>query len=128
MGESGGVPGSGRILVVEDDAVIARHIVRALSRLGYCVQGARSCAEARAAARGVFRCGVFDIELGDGDGVALAEALLGEQLVRKVVFYTGSLDPHSRRRALAMGSVVDKPLPFGELLKELVPLMTEDGS
>src|SRR5690349_2523471 len=91
--------GSDRILVVEDDLVIARLIERGFVRLGFVVQVASSCAEARDAP-GQFRCGVFDIELGDGDGVELAVELLARGSVRTAVFYTGSLDADARRRAL----------------------------
>jgi DNA-binding response OmpR family regulator len=114
MQQLGGGLGDERILVVEDDLVIARLIERGFVRLGFVVHVATSCVEARAAT-GPFRCGVFDIELGDGDGVELAVELLSRGSVRTAVFYTGSLDADARRRAIGVGRVIDKLSPFADL-------------
>lgn len=115
--------GSESILVVEDDLVIARLIERGFVRLGFSVQVATSCVEARAVT-GQFRCGVFDIELGDGDGVELAVEMLARGSVRTVVFYTGSLDSDARRRALEVGRVIDKLSPFGDLGSHVFELVS----
>jgi DNA-binding response OmpR family regulator len=126
MHETGGGSAAGGILVVEDDQVIARLIERVFVKLGYSVQVATSCAEARVVAD-VFRCGIFDIELGDGSGVDLARAMLARGDVRAVVFYTGSLDSEARRQAAELGRVIDKLSPFAELREEVVELMSGNG-
>ena len=113
MHDTGGGTGA-HILVVEDDLVIARLIERGFVRLGFSVQVATSCAEARALT-GPFRCGIFDIELGDGDGAELAFSMVARGVVRTVVFYTGTLDSDARRRAVGIGRVVDKLSPFSDL-------------
>jgi len=123
MYDIGGGTGAQHILVVEDDEVIARLIERGFVRLGFNVRVVTSCEEARAVA-GQFRCGVFDIELGDGDGVELALALLARGSIRTVVFYTGSLDSDARRRAVAVGRVVDKLSPFNDLGCHVIELMS----
>jgi CheY-like chemotaxis protein len=112
-----------RILVVEDDVTIARLIERAFVRLGYTVRVANSCAEARRAAGAAFQCGVFDIELRDGDGVGVALTLLEDERVRTVVFYTGSLDPEARGRAARVGRVIDKLSPFSDLENHVAELV-----
>lgn len=104
----GGPAGDAHILLVEDDAAIARLIARRFGRLGYVVSVARSSAEARAATSRVFACGIFDIDLGDGDGVDLATDLFASGVVRTVVFFTGSTDPDVRRRADRIGRIIDK--------------------
>jgi len=123
MVDIGGGMGAQHILVVEDDQVIARLIGRGFVRLGYEVRVVTSCAEARAVA-GEFRCGVFDIELSDGDGVELALALLAKGSIRAVVFYTGSLDSDARRRAVEVGRVVDKLSPFNDLGCQVIELVS----
>ena len=111
------------ILVVEDDLVIARLIERAFVKLGFTVRVVTSCAEAEAV-KGRFRCGIFDIQLGDGDGPELALAMLARGTVRTVVFYTGSLDADARRRAVEIGRVVDKLSPFSDLGGHVIALMS----
>jgi DNA-binding response OmpR family regulator len=118
----GGGSSGQHILVVEDDEIIARLIERGFLRLGYDVQVVTSCAEARALT-GSFRCGVFDIELGDGDGIELATRMLAKGYVRAVVFYTGSLDSDARRRAGEVGRVVDKLSPFSDLGGQVMELI-----
>jgi len=124
MMDAGGRGVDNRVLVVEDDAILARCLERALVRLGYSVRLAGSCAEARRTTDGVVQCGIFDIELGDGDGVACALAMLEERKVTTVVFYTASLDADTRRRAARVGRVIDKLAPFAELTNHLAELMT----
>jgi DNA-binding response OmpR family regulator len=123
MQDIGGGSGDQRILVVEDDQVIARLIERGFVRLGYDVHVATTCADARALS-GQFRCGVFDIELGDGDGVELALRMLAKGSVRAVVFYTGSLDSDARQRAAEVGRVVDKLSPFSDLGGHVMELIS----
>lgn len=119
--------GKNRILLVEDDLVIARLVERAFVRLGYGVHVARSCAEAHVVASSAFQCGVFDIQLKDGDGVEVATALLAGRTVRTVVFYTGSLDGEARARAGRVGRVIDKLSPFDDLKNHVAELMSARG-
>lgn len=119
--------GKNRILLVEDDDVISRLVERAFVRLGYGVHVAKSCAEAHRVSHTAFQCGVFDIELKDGDGIAVASALLAGRTVRTVVFYTGSLDGAARARAGRVGRVIDKLSPFDELKNHVAELMSSRG-
>src|SRR3954454_12031117 len=63
-----------RLLLVEDEATLARALGRLLNRVGYEVSIAASCSEAQSST-GTFSIGVFDIDLPDGDGIDLAEHL-----------------------------------------------------
>jgi CheY-like chemotaxis protein len=96
-----------RLLVVEDDATVARALARTLSRRGFAVAITRSCAAARALAQR-FDLAVLDLDLPDGDGVTLAGELLASGRVPNVFFFTGSSDQGLLARARRLGSVVMK--------------------
>lgn len=96
-----------RILVVEDDAALARPLVRLLTRSGHEVEHADSCANARAT-NGTFDLGVFDVELPDGLGIDLGSDLLSSGTIRGVVFFTGTVDDALLKRASRVGLCVRK--------------------
>jgi DNA-binding response OmpR family regulator len=97
------------VLVVEDNPVLARPLVRLLSRSGHAVEHVDSCATALArAAVGQFDAGVFDIELGDGSGIELCSDLLTRGVVRSAVFYSGAFDPALVARARQIAPLVRK--------------------
>lgn len=103
-----------RLLLVEDEATLARAVARLLRRRGHEVFLASSCDEARCAS-GSFSIGVFDIDLADGDGVSLAEELVRKSVVRRVVFFSGTNDAKVRVHASNLGPFVDKSKGFPEL-------------
>jgi ActR/RegA family two-component response regulator len=109
-----------RLLIVDDDPVVARAVGRRLLREGYAVSLAGSCQAARAAGAH-FRAAVLDLDLADGSGADLADELLRQGNVRAVVFYTGSLDTRQRARAQHFGPVVDKTHGLDEILSCLEP-------
>lgn len=100
-----------RLLLVEDEATLARAVARLLRRREHEVLVARSCDEARSAS-GSFSMGIFDIDLPDGDGLSLAQELLGRSIVRRVVFFSGTVDPLVRVRAANIGPFIDKAQGF----------------
>src|SRR6188472_4174648 len=112
-----------RALIVEDDPVVARSIARRLLREGYTVSLAQTCRAARAAGGG-FQVAVLDLDLPDGSGADLADELLRLGAVRKIVFYTGSVDLAERERARLFGSVVDKGRNLEEVIEALEPFQT----
>lgn len=103
-----------RLLLVEDEATLARAVTRLLRRGGHDVFLAGSCDEARRAS-GSFSMGVFDIDLPDGDGLSLAEELLKKGIVRRAVFFSGTHDRGVRRRASELGPFVEKLKGFPAL-------------
>jgi CheY-like chemotaxis protein len=109
-----------RTLIVEDDPVVARSIARRLLRDGYTVTLASSCRAARAAGKG-FLSAVLDLDLPDGSGAELADAVLRDGAVQSVVFYTGSMDADLRTRAASYGPVIDKSDDLDEIVRALEP-------
>jgi DNA-binding response OmpR family regulator len=103
-----------RLLLVEDEATLARAVARLLRRRGHEVFLADSCDEARRAS-GSFSIGVFDIDLADGDGVSLAEELVRKSVVRRVVFFSGTSDAQVRVHASNFGPFVEKSKGVSEL-------------
>ena len=105
------------VLVVEDDANLRRALVRTLAGIGLEVTACATCAEAHRA-----RCadlGVLDIDLPDGDGARLAEELLRQGKLRRVVFFTAAAKGDVRARAARIGVVIDKSDGVGALLAAL---------
>jgi DNA-binding NarL/FixJ family response regulator len=114
------------ILLVEDDQLTARSVQRLLKRVRAQVVHVSSCAAARALSRRFVR-GVFDIELGDGDGVSLAAELLSNDSVEGVVFYTACTSPDLLSEAARLGEVVLKGAP-GPVLLEAISRSTRPRS
>ena len=96
-----------RLLVVEDDRALSRAMGRGLRERGFSVETVSNCDDALHRP-GPFACAVCDISLPDGDGIKLAEELLGSGKVAKVVFFTGERDPAVRRAAEELGQFVLK--------------------
>ena len=96
-----------RVLVVEDDPLVARALARALMSHGLIVDIALSCEAARVL-EGRYDLGVFDIELPDGFGTNLARELALRATVCGIVFYTGACYQPLLRRAWQLGEVVAK--------------------
>ncbi len=107
-----------RVLVVENELVMARTIHRVLSRAGYQVVVARSCACARTLV-GSFDLGVLDLELDDGSGLTLALRLLDSRRVGRVVFFTAAAYQRILLRASRLGPVVSKREGVSALLAEM---------
>src|SRR5262245_61961331 len=87
-----------RLLLIEDEPTLARALVRLLRRAGFDVELVATCAEANGV-HGTFSVGVFDIDLPDGDGIELAEQLRRTAIVRRVVFFSGTMLAEQRVRA-----------------------------
>lgn len=96
-----------RILVLEDNLVLASALARLLGRMGYEVTVVASCVHARAV-QGRFALGVFDLDLPDGSGVDVAADLIRAGTMSGVVFYTGTLDGALVRQAEQWGPCVTK--------------------
>jgi DNA-binding response OmpR family regulator len=98
------------VLVVDDCEVVAASVSRVLERAGFTVWVAHSCDQARGlAASGGFLVSVVDVQLGDGDGLQLAQWLREEGCVGEVVFHSGSPLTHQEREGLGkLGTMVAK--------------------
>lgn len=94
------------VLVAEDDPIIAMGLARRLERLGHEVLGpAATAEEALALARGPLAADLylFDVDLGDGDGIDLARELSEHGPRRPVVVLTGLEAPDVLDRSIAAG-------------------------
>lgn len=101
-----------KVLVVEDDGIIGRHIQKSLERLGYECVGVFLSGEEAVKNVGLLNPDLvlMDISLaGEMDGVQAAE-LIYRQMNLPVVFLTAYADPQTLQRA----KITD---PFGYLLK-----------
>lgn len=103
-----------QLLLAEDDPVLARAVKRLLCAAGHQVTSVSSAAEAPA--DGSFNVAVLDIDLGNGSGLDLAEALLQSGRARAIVFYSATRDPAQIERAQSLGVLVPKSAQLGALL------------
>ncbi|HEX4479116.1 MAG TPA: response regulator [Polyangiaceae bacterium] len=114
-----------RLLLVEDELILARAVARLLRREGYDVTLAGSCAEARQAT-GSFSLGLFDVDLPDGNGVDLAGELASRSVVRRVAFFSGTHHGDRRQDAKLLGPFVEKSHGFPALLRALEQLLSAE--
>lgn len=100
-----------RVLIVEDAAVLRKHLARLFAREGYMVTTAANCAEALAQLnRTHFDVLLLDLALPDGDGLDLLAGLRDRQPLQTLVM-TASCTPEKERRAGQLKvSVLRKPL------------------
>lgn len=119
-----------RILLIEDEDLLARNIARALQRVGPEVVRAGTASAARKAlAMGGHDLVIADISLGDGDGLdLLAEAapMLGQT---PVVVMTGqdSVVNRSRAEGLSVAAFLSKPFALARLVELVTGLLRPDG-
>jgi signal transduction histidine kinase len=112
-------PRPARVLVVDDNVDLAENLGEVLSRAGYSVQRAGTCAEAlRAAGEHGFDVALVDLRLPDGDGNALAPRLKELAPEGQVVLLTGFATLESAVRAVRAGACayLVKPCAMEDLL------------
>ncbi|MCC6523656.1 MAG: response regulator [Polyangiaceae bacterium] len=113
------------LLLVEDDAVVARSVVRALRSVPYEVSCAATLAEARRRldAR-VYRALVLDLGLPDGHGLELARELRLGGRPMPIVVYSGQID-RAAARAIAELRAIALPKPAtGDALRRALTRAT----
>ena len=109
-----------RILIVEDDAVLRKHLGRLFAREGYEVTTAASRADARIKLdRTSFEVLLLDVMLPDGDGLELLADVSVRQRPPQIVVMTAFATPEGelRARSLNVCRVLPKPLDLMELLR-----------
>lgn len=107
-----------RVVLVEDDPELARTLERVLARYGHVTAVASSVAAAERLGQR-FDCGILDIDLPDGSGVALAGRMLDAGQLGAVVFYSASTDPDVIAEARELGPFVPKSAGTRELERAL---------
>jgi CheY-like chemotaxis protein len=97
------------VLLVDDSPVARRVLARRLLSEGFDVQEASSAADAIRADIGVLSCAILDLDLADGKGTDLAEALLDRRASLPLAFFTASASPSLLEAARTHGPVFEKP-------------------
>jgi CheY-like chemotaxis protein len=116
-------PPAPRCLVVEDEALIARALVRDLERLGLRVSVASSLAAAQALG-GEFDCSVIDLDLPDGCGFDV-EALFPSGTFRSdPVFFSATAQPEHQAKAAQLGIFVSKSEGAGAAVRAACAQLT----
>ena len=110
-----------RVLVVEDDWILADDIARLLSREGAAVVGPAGSVEAAtrlAAAEDGLHAAVLDVKLRDGDVYDLARRLDARGV--RLLFVSG-WEPEAAPSDLHHCARLEKPAPPAQLVRELHP-------
>lgn len=111
---------TGRLLIVEDSALVIGALRLLFEESGFTVDAASDVASAIAAARSATPdVMLLDLTLPDGDGLGVLESLRSSgALPRATVALTGHDDDDTRERCMGAGcaAVLVKPVPVRELL------------
>ena len=107
------------ILVVEDDATLARSLIRNLVARGYAARGATTVAAAAAALGECLPALVLlDIDLPDGSGWEVLRELRAARRAHVAVIVMSALRPNMRLvDELGCAGVLEKPFPIASLLR-----------
>jgi CheY-like chemotaxis protein len=97
------------VLVVDDSHVARRVLARRLTSEGFQVKEAPSVKDARKVDVTALACAIIDLELADGDGTDLADALLARRTTLPLAFFTTGTSPALVQSARACGPVFVKP-------------------
>jgi len=111
-----------RVLIVEDDPILADGLAVGLRLHGVCAEVVDSCADGRhALAAGAFDAIVLDVMLPDGSGLDLLESLRAAGERRPVLLLTALDDTRDRIAGLDRGAddYLGKPFDLDELAARL---------
>ncbi len=97
------------IYIADDSDVVRSALERRLSADGFRVQSGGSAADSRSVTVRVFACALLDLDLGDGNGVEVAELLRVHQPDLPVAFFSGGAPAAVMASARALGPVFRKP-------------------
>jgi len=109
-----------QVLVVDDDALVARLVVRQLAALGFDATVATNLAEARVAlVGGGFAAVLCDNALGDGDGLTLVAEMKAGRGGPPVVMMSGSAEVLAMAQARHGIATLMKPMTLQALSDSL---------
>jgi two-component system OmpR family response regulator len=125
------VSGEGfRVLLVEDEPLIAEQVCEALKHHGYAVSLAESLEDGqRAALLGDVEIVILDRMLNGLDGLAMIEAMRNSGIATPVMILSGLTSIDERIRGLRAGGddYLVKPFAMGELLARIEVLLRRGG-
>ncbi len=110
----------GRILIVEDDAVLRKHLGRLFLREGYEVHTAEDCATARRHLMETqFDALLLDVALPDGSGLDVLAEIAERQRPQRTVVMTAFTAPENEAlaRQLKVGCLLRKPVDLMRLIE-----------
>jgi DNA-binding response OmpR family regulator len=119
-----------RILVAEDDQVMADFVAQGLREAGYAVDVATTGTEAlRAALEGGHDAAVMDVMLPELDGLSVIEQLRAKKQQMPVLILSARHTVDDRVKGLQAGGddYLTKPFAFAELLARLQALLRRSG-
>ena len=119
-----------RILVAEDDTVIADFVAQGLREAGFVVEVAATGPEGlRKAIGGGYDAAVIDVMLPGMDGLALIEALRTKKVQTPVLILSARHSVDDRVTGLQAGGddYLTKPFAFAELLARVQALLRRSG-
>jgi DNA-binding response OmpR family regulator len=119
-----------RVLVAEDDPVIADFVSRGLREAGYAVDVASTGTEAlRKALDGGYDVAVMDVMLPELDGLSVIEQLRARRHQTPVLILSARHTVDDRVKGLQAGGddYLTKPFAFAELLARLQALLRRSG-
>lgn len=119
-----------RILVAEDDSVIADFVAQGLREAGYAVDVAPTGPEGlRLALEGGYDAAVIDVMLPGLDGLSLIEQLRAKKIQTPVLILSARHSVDDRVKGLQAGGddYLTKPFAFAELLARLQALLRRAG-
>ncbi len=119
-----------RVLVAEDDQVIADFVAQGLREAGYAVDVAATGTEAlRKALEGGYDAAVMDVMLPELDGLSVIEQLRAKKQQMPVLILSARHTVDDRVKGLQAGGddYLTKPFAFAELLARLQALLRRSG-
>lgn len=119
-----------RLLVAEDDPVIADFVAQGLREAGYAVDVAGTGPEAlKMALEGTFDAAVIDVMLPGLDGLSLIEQLRAKRIQTPVLILSARHSVDDRVKGLQAGGddYLTKPFAFAELLARVQALLRRAG-
>jgi DNA-binding response OmpR family regulator len=117
------------VLIVEDEAVLARSIARSLSNLGHVVTVASSLEEGERAFNEQHpEVALLDMELPDGDGLDLVARWTRRDSKLRILVMTAHTDPEYSGRAMELGAraCVHKPMDLDHLADIVKTVLSGD--
>src|SRR4030095_563861 len=118
-----------RILVAEDDQVIADFVAQGLREAGYAVDVASTGTEALRKALDGYDAAVMDVMLPELDGLSVIEQLRAKKQQMPVLILSARHNVDDRVKGLQAGGddYLNKPFAFAELLARLHGLLRRSG-
>jgi DNA-binding response OmpR family regulator len=115
------------VLVLEDYPPLAKVIEIGLRRIGHEAVRVENARQALAI-EGEFELATMDLDLPDGKGVDVAQQLIDDGRLRRVVFFSATHDVALEARARNLGPFVDKSYGVEALLSVITKLLAMDDA